>query len=145
MYFTFSIGGNEFESLINFGFSLVPTLHSSISYFRGSNFGFLGTSFESNKSSKGVNLLGKKLSLRLMTSVSSSIISSISISFRLSTSDFVNLGGWNLSISSLSISLISILFLKFRSIVMSIFILLFTNSSSKVKNFFICFSLANTC
>jgi len=92
MYFTFS-GGKDFESFINFGFSSIPILHSSISDSKGSRFGFLGISFESNKSSKGVNPLGKKLSLRLIISESSLIISSISSCFRFCTSDFVNLVG----------------------------------------------------
>jgi len=95
MYFTFLVGGNDFESFINFGFSLVPMLYSSISDLTGSLIGFLGTSFDSNKSSKGVNPLGKKLSLRLITLVSSLIILSISSCSKFSTSDLVNLVGLN--------------------------------------------------
>ena len=101
------MGGNDFKSLINFGFSLVPILHSFISNLTSSILGFLGTSLESNKSSKGVNPLSKKLSSRLITLVSSFIISSISTFSRFSTSDLVNLVGLNLSSSSPFISLIS--------------------------------------
>lgn len=67
MYLSFSVGGNDFESLINFGLSSMPMLHSSMSNINGSILGFLGTSFESNKSSRGVNPFGKNLSLGLIT------------------------------------------------------------------------------
>ena len=132
MYFTFSVGGNDFESLISLGFSSMPILHSSISYLEGSILGFLGTSFESNKYSGGVNPFGNKLSLILITLVSSLIISSISICYNLSTSNLVNLVGLSLYISSPSISsLVS------GSIYISVSILLLVNSSSEIKKLFI--------
>lgn len=58
MYFSFSAGGNALDNLIRLGFYFFPMLHSSISDFKGSIFGFLATSFESNKS-YGANPLGK--------------------------------------------------------------------------------------
>ena len=87
------MGGNDFESFINLGYSSKPILHSSMSDFKGSILGFLGIPFESNKSSKGVNPFGKKLSLRLINSDYSSIASSISICFRFRISNFVNFVG----------------------------------------------------
>ena len=56
MYFMFSAGGNAFDNLIGLVFSSVPMLHSSMSDLKGSIFGFLATSFESNKSSNGTKL-----------------------------------------------------------------------------------------
>jgi len=145
MYFIFLVGGNDFESLINLGFSSVPILHSSISDLKGSILGFLGTSFKSNKLVRGLNPLGKELSLRLITSVSSLIISSISVCSKLSISNFVNLVGINLSISSPSISFIYISFLVSGSIDVSVSMLLLLNSSFEIKMLFIYLSSKNTC
>lgn len=50
---------------MNLGLSSVPMLHYSISALKGSIFGFLARSFESNKSSKGTNPLGRKTILKV--------------------------------------------------------------------------------
>jgi len=106
MYFTFLVEGSDFDSLISLGLSSMPMLHYSISDFNGSILGFLGTSFESNKSSSAVKPFGKRVSLRLIISLSSLIVSSISTCSRLSIFDLVNYVGLKLYTSLSSSSLI---------------------------------------
>lgn len=97
MYLRFSPGGKAFDILMSFGLSPVPMLSSSISTLRGSILGFLATSLEPNKFSKGTNPLGKKIFFRLRISGSSFIISSISTFSKISISTLVNLVGLAIS------------------------------------------------
>jgi len=71
MYLTFSYGGKDFDILMSFGLFSVPMLTSSILVLKGYILGFLATSLESNKYSKGTNTFGKKIFFKLRISGSS--------------------------------------------------------------------------